>query len=415
MKTMLMTSSAIPVTPEERRKLRPVSRNNDKYQEMLKGYEQLAIWADELGFDAFGSTEHHFQYEGGESIPSNLLMYAKIAALTKQMTFVPMSVVIPAHDPLRVAEELAQFTHMFPGRLGVSFARGFQTRWMQILAQQEKIVAHQPGADEANRTKFNEYLSIIEMAWANDSFSHDGPNYKIPFPVEGIPDWPLADWTREYGVPGDVDDKGTIHKIGITPKPLGTPEIFIPNTTSDQTVIDSGRAGRTLYVAAGGRDRILQVAKLYQRSANEAGRDLRLGRHFGVVAKVVLGDTFDEAFDLAVETSGFWYQNIFQPFWFNEGYRREGDPPERPLRFPDARALTRRMYEAGQLLCGTAEQVNEQLSEVANLYGEGDLDWLISESWIQSMPHEEWYGVQRYQLETYATQVMPNFRHQPAM
>jgi alkanesulfonate monooxygenase SsuD/methylene tetrahydromethanopterin reductase-like flavin-dependent oxidoreductase (luciferase family) len=409
MKTMLMCSSAIPVTPEERARLRPVSRNNDKYQQMLAGFEQIAVWADELGFDAFGSTEHHFQYEGGESIPNNLLMYAKLAALTERITFVPMSVVVTARDPLRVAEDLALFSHMFPGRLGVAFARGFQTRWVQTLAQQENAVAHRPESEAQNRAKFDEYLSIIETAWSQDSFQVDGPNYQAPYPVTGIADWPLADWTRRYGVPGDVDEQGTVHRIGVTPKLLGRPEIFIPSTRSEQTMIDSGRAGRTLYVAAGGRDRILQVAQTYQDAANEVGHDVGLGERFGVVAKIVLGDTFDEAFDLAVETAGFWYQNIFQQFWFNEGYRRDSDPPQRPLAFDDARALTRRMYEEGQLLCGTAEQVHDQLADLSTLYGHGKLDWVISESWTQSMPFDDWAGVQRYQLETYAKQLMPEF------
>src|SRR5579859_3126418 len=121
MKTILMASSAIPVTPEERRRLRPVSRNNSAFQRMLSGFEKVAIWADELGIDAIGSTEHHFQYEGGESVPNNLLLYAKLASLTKRIMFIPMSVVLPTHDPIRVAEDLALFSHMFPGRLGVAF------------------------------------------------------------------------------------------------------------------------------------------------------------------------------------------------------------------------------------------------------------------------------------------------------
>ena len=410
MKTMLLSSSAIPVTPQERSRNRPVSRDNERYQEMLRGFEQIAVWADELGFDAFGSTEHHFQYEGGESIPNNLLMYAKLAALTKRITFVPMSVVLNAHDPLRVAEDLALFSHMFPGRLGVAFARGFQTRWVQTLSQTENAVAHAPDSDAANRAKFDEFLSIVEQAWSQDSLHHDGPNYQIPFPASGIPHWQLADWTRQYGVPGDVDEDGTIHRIGIAPKPLHRPEIFIPSTRAEQTIVDAGRSGRTLYVAAGGRDRILQVARTYRDAAREAGRDVRLGQHFGVVAKIVLGDTFQEAFDLAVETSGFWYQNVFQQFWFNEGYRNDDDPPQRPLRFPDARALTQRMYDAGQLLCGTADQVGEQLKDLAGLYGEGDLEWVISEYWTQSMPFDDWAGAQRYQLETYAKRVMPELK-----
>lgn len=410
MKTMLMNSSAIPVTAEERRRLRPVSRNNDAYQMMLGGYQKMAIWADELGFDAYGSTEHHFQYEGGESIPNNLLMYAKLAALTERIMFVPMSVVVTARDPIRVAEDLALFSHMFPGRLGIAYARGFQTRWMQTLSQAADVVANGPTSDAANRAKFNEYLEVVERAWSDDSFTHDGQFYQVPYPATGIPNWPLADWTREYGAPGDVDEQGTVRRIGVTPKPLNRPPVFIPSTRSEQTIIDSARAGRILVVAAAGHERIQHIATLYRDAAREAGRDLRLGENIGVVAKISLGDTFEEAFDLAAYTSGFWYQNIFQKFWFNEGYRREGDPPQRPLTFEDERALTRRMYESGQLLCGTAEQVRDQMGKMVNEFAGGPIDWVMWESWTQSMPFDDWDGVQRNQLETYAREVMPAFR-----
>ena len=410
MKTMFMTSSAIPVTAEERRRLRPVSRDNNAYQRLLRGFENLAIWTDELGFDAFGSTEHHFQYEGGESIPNNLLLYAKLATLTKRITFVPMSVVLTTHDPLRVAEDLAQFSHMFPGRLAVAFARGFMSRWVQTLGQTEHAIADHPESEAANRAKFDEFLSIIEEAWTQDSIFHDGPGYQVPFPVSGIRDWPLADWTREYGAPGDVDDDGTVRRIGVVPRPLNVPEIFIPSTRSQQTVINAGAHGRNLFVAAGGKERILEVAHLYQDSAREAGRDVTLGQNFGVVSKICLGESFEEAFELAVKTAGFWYQNFFQNFWFNEGYRRPTDPQQRPLRFPDARALTQRMLEAGQLACGTPDQVREQLRDTATLFGEGKLDWLIWESWTQSVPFDDYDEVQHYQLETFAKYVMPEFQ-----
>ena len=410
MKTILMASSAIPVTPEERRRFRPVSRNNSAFQRMLSGFEKVAVWADELGIDAIGSTEHHFQYEGGESVPNNLLLYAKLATLTKRIMFIPMSVVLPTHDPIRVAEDLALFSHMFPGRLGVAFARGFMTRWAQTLAQSEDGVSNRPESEAANRAKYNEYLGLVLEAWTKDSIQHEGPYYQVPFPAAGIPDWPLADWTREYGVPGDVDENGTIHRIGITPAPLNMPEIFVPSTRASQTIIDTAEHGHNLFVAAGGKDRILEVAHLYRDSAQKAGHDVALGQNFGVVTKISLGETFEEAFDLAVETAGFWYQNFFQKFGFNEGYRLPSDPPGYPLRFPDARALMQRMHESGQLACGTPAQVREQLHDIANLYGEGKLDWLLWEFLSQSMPFDDWDGVQHYQLETYAKHVMPEFQ-----
>ena len=405
---MIMSSSAIPVTTEVRERLRPIGRNNDEFRKALAGYEQLAIWADELGFDALSSTEHHFQIEGGESIPNNLLLYARLAALTKQITFVPGSIVLTSHDPIRVAEDLALFTHMYPGRLGVAFARGFMTRWFQTLCQAENVTSHGPG-DAENRRKFNEYLEVIEKAWSCDSFNHNGEFYQAPYPASGIRNWPLASWTRQFGAPGDVDDEGTIHKIGIVPKPYGRPEIFVPFTVQEQTIIDSARSGRTLIIAAAGSERIRQIAGRYQQEAREAGKDLRLGQNVGVVTKVVLGETFDEAFDLAVETSGFWYQNIFRNFYFNEGYRRPSDPPQRPLDLGDARALTTRMYEAGQLICGTADQVQEKMKSLSEVFGGGHLDWLLWEYWVQALPSNDWAGVQRYQLESYAKKIMPEF------
>jgi hypothetical protein len=137
---------------------------------------------------------------------------------------------------------------------------------------------------------------------------------------------------------------------------------------------------------------------------------VKLGDNFGVVSKICLGESFEEAFELAVKTAGFWYQNFFQNFWFNEGYRLETDPPQRPLRFPDARALTERMFQAGQLACGTPAQVREQLRDTATLYGEGKLDWLIWESWVQSYPFDDYDEVQHYQVETFAKYVRPEFQ-----
>jgi alkanesulfonate monooxygenase SsuD/methylene tetrahydromethanopterin reductase-like flavin-dependent oxidoreductase (luciferase family) len=410
-KTLLMSTAAIPVTIEERSSRRPVARDVELYQHMLHKYEQTARLADELGFDGLGSTEHHLQTEGGESMPNPLLFYAKLAAVTAQIQFMPMSVVVTSHDPIRVAEDLALFTHMFPGRLaGVQFARGYQTRWMQTLTQSENVVALNPASDQRNRDRFDEYLAVIEKAWTQNSFNHHGEFYQAPFPADGIRDWSLAEWTRAYGGPGEVDATGTVREIGVVPKPLHHPRVFIPNTFSPQTAIDSARHGRTLVFAAGNRERARATAELYRDTAREAGRELRLGENFGVLVKIAFGDTYDEAFDFAARTYGFWYQNFFQKFRFTEVFRTQADDPDRPFDLGDARALTQRMIESGHLLCGTVAQVRDQIAEVASVYGGGALDWLIYETWGQSLPDDEYGDVHRYQLGTYAKEVMPAFR-----
>jgi alkanesulfonate monooxygenase SsuD/methylene tetrahydromethanopterin reductase-like flavin-dependent oxidoreductase (luciferase family) len=408
LKTLLMSTAAIPVTPEERRRRRPVARDVDLYQRMLEKYEHTAQLADTLGFHGFGSTEHHLQTEGGESMPNPLLVYAKLAACTSRVRFMPMSVVVTSRDPIRVAEDLALFTHLFPGRLaGVQFARGYQTRWMQTLTQSKNIVALNPASDQLNRSRFNDYLAVIEKAWLKDSFSHRGDFYQAPFPAEGISGWALADWTRTYGGPDEVDAEGTVREIGVVPKPLQMPKIFIPNTFSLQTAIDSARHGRTLVIAAGNREQARKSAELYRDTAREAGRELRLGENVGMLIKLAFGDTYQEAFDYAARTYGYWYQNFFQKFGFTEVFRTAGDDPTRPFDLGDERALTKRMVESGQLLCGTTEQVHEQLADIACVYGDGALDWLIYETWGQALPDDDGDAVHEHQLATYARHVMP--------
>ncbi|MEU6585543.1 LLM class flavin-dependent oxidoreductase [Nocardia sp. NPDC046763] len=411
MKTLLMSTAAVPVSVEERRARRPVARDVELYQRMLRRYEETACIADELGFDGFGSTEHHLQTEGGESMPNPLLAYAKLASMTSRIQFMPMSVVVTSHDPIRVAEDLALFTHMFPGRLaGVQFARGYQTRWMQTLTQSENAVALNPVSDRRNRDRFNDYLAVIEKAWTQDSFNHRGEFYQAPFPADGIRSWALADWTRDYGSSGEVDADGTIHEIGVIPKPLQRPRVFIPNTFSRQTAIDAAQHGRTLVFAAGNRERARETAELYRDTAREAGQELRLGQNYGLLVKIAFGDTYEQAFDYAARTFGFWYHHFFQKFGFTEIFRTDADDPNRPFDMADTRALTQRMIDCGQLLCGTADQVRDQIAEVASVYGDGELDWLIYETWGQSLPDDERSEVHRYQLSTYADEIMPAFR-----
>jgi alkanesulfonate monooxygenase SsuD/methylene tetrahydromethanopterin reductase-like flavin-dependent oxidoreductase (luciferase family) len=344
-------------------------------------------------------------------MPNPLLLYAKLAAVTSQIQFMPMSVVVTSHDPIRVAEDLALFTHMFPGRLaGVQFARGYQTRWMQTLTQSENIVALNPASDQRNRDRFDEYLAVIEKAWTEDSFNHHGAFYQAPYPADGIRDWALADWTRTYGGHGEVDADGTVHEIGVIPRPLNRLRVFIPNTFSKQTAIDSARHGRIVVLAAGNREQARRTAELYRETAHTVGQELSLGQDFGILVKIAFGDTYQDAFDYAVRTYGFWYHNFFQKFGFTEVFRTAADDPNRPFDLGDARALTQRMIDSGHLVCGTAAQVGDQIAEVASVYGGGALDWLIYETWGQSLPDDKHRESHRYQLGTYAKEVMPAFR-----
>jgi alkanesulfonate monooxygenase SsuD/methylene tetrahydromethanopterin reductase-like flavin-dependent oxidoreductase (luciferase family) len=409
MKTIVWTTSNLPASPEERRARRPLGRNTDAFQAMLGGYERIAGWADELGLDAIGSAEHHFQTEAGETLANVLLFYAKLAAQTKRIMFTPLTLILPTHNPIRVAEDIALFSHMFPGRLaGVGFGRGYQSRWVQTLAQTDCIAAMHPASDARNREIFDEHLTIVERAWAEDSFCFSGKHFQVPYPAEGIPDWPLAEWTRTYGSPDEVDADGVIRKIGVVPKPLHRPTVFIPSVASPQTVTDAARNGRVL-LSTVANEGARPLAERYRDTARESGRDLPLGQGIGLVRKLYFGDTFKEAFDLAVQGSGYWYHHLLGPFGVNEAVRNEDDDPTFPLDLGDARALTQRMYEKGQVLLGTEDQVREQVAELHAAAG-GSFEWLVWEFGSQTLYGDDAADIQRQQLESFARSIAATFR-----
>src|SRR5574338_532 len=59
-----------------------------------------------------------------------------VAMQTRQLRVGQLGIVLPADNPLRVAEDIAMLDHMSGGRACAGFARGYQRRWVDTLAQQ---------------------------------------------------------------------------------------------------------------------------------------------------------------------------------------------------------------------------------------------------------------------------------------
>src|SRR5256886_9292660 len=66
--------------------------------------EQMA-WTEELGFDSIWLTEHHF-IEYGLSV-SPAVLAAAAAMRTRRVRIGLAAAILPFHDPVRLAEELA--------------------------------------------------------------------------------------------------------------------------------------------------------------------------------------------------------------------------------------------------------------------------------------------------------------------
>src|SRR5262245_65627539 len=101
MKFMLFILPTVPGTLEDRKRLRPIGRNTERYQQMLDEMRKLAVLADDAGFDVFATTEHHFHSEGYETSVAPLMLYADLAARTRQRKFARLGLGLPARDPMR--------------------------------------------------------------------------------------------------------------------------------------------------------------------------------------------------------------------------------------------------------------------------------------------------------------------------
>src|SRR3990172_668271 len=76
-------------------------------QQTVLNQVRQGILADELGFDYWFQTEHHFQPEGAEFSPNPLLSEMAIAAGTKRIRLGQAANIITWHHPVRFAEQVA--------------------------------------------------------------------------------------------------------------------------------------------------------------------------------------------------------------------------------------------------------------------------------------------------------------------
>ena len=127
------------------------------YAEHLEAWEEL----DRLGYDGVGFNEHHCSPYGLMNSPN--LLAAAAAQRTRNLKLLIYGNLLPLHEPLRLAEELAMLDCMSNGRLISGFARGIPREYQ---------VHSVPLAQ--SRARFEEAFDIITRAWTEEIFSYDG-------------------------------------------------------------------------------------------------------------------------------------------------------------------------------------------------------------------------------------------------
>ncbi|MEX2246857.1 MAG: LLM class flavin-dependent oxidoreductase [Dehalococcoidia bacterium] len=365
----------------------------DLYQRMLAELKEQAQLADTLGYDSISFTEHHFHIEGFELSNNPVLLDLFVALNTQRIRVGQLGIVLPAQNPIRVAEDIAMLDHMSGGRANAGFARGYQRRWVDVMAQQmHGIHGATPGQhdeiDRANRDAFEEHFRIIKRAWTEDMLEHRGKFWQIP--PEGTP-WTL-DATKQWGAGVDAD--GIVRQVGVVPKPLQKPHppIFQPFASSENTIRWCAREEVTailppMYPAL--QERLFAV---YREEAALTGRDLAPGEGLGVLRDIIVADSDAEALELWAHGAAFCGSAWFAPFGF-----------DRVLAEPDRveRLTPRDLMDRGTLLVGTVDSV----SQMERMLETAPVKWLFAWTYNGLVPHPK---IMR-SLELFATKVLPRF------
>jgi alkanesulfonate monooxygenase SsuD/methylene tetrahydromethanopterin reductase-like flavin-dependent oxidoreductase (luciferase family) len=187
----------------------PLPRRHFKPDVAVRTYEEhLTAWEamDRIGFDGVGFNEHHTSPYGLMNSPN--LMAASAAQRTQRIKLLIYGNLLPLHDPLRLAEELAMLDCLSNGRIVSGFARGIP---------REHNVYKVPLRD--SRARFEEAWEIIRRAWTEESFSFTGRFWSY----ENVAIWPRPVqqprppvWVPVTGSKETIEWAGT-HDIPITP------------------------------------------------------------------------------------------------------------------------------------------------------------------------------------------------------
>ena len=139
----------------------PVAEGTSDHQVLRDTLDEIQL-ADELGFDSVWLAEHHFSQYGILGSPLHFGM--AIAERTKRITIGTAVLVIPLHDPLRLAEDIAALDVLSGGRVSIGVGRGYQP--LEFNGFGVPL--------EESKERYRETLEVVRLALSEESFSYHG-------------------------------------------------------------------------------------------------------------------------------------------------------------------------------------------------------------------------------------------------
>ena len=315
-------------------------------------HEHMAMGdlVEPLGFDSLFALEHHFT--GYAMSPAPLQLLAYYAGRTQRIQLGTAVIVLPWHDPVRVAEQIALLDVMCGGRCLFGFGRG---------AASVEYEGFRIPMGEA-RPRFIEAARIIQQALAGDNFEFQGEYFQIP-------------------------------RTAIRPRPISHPERrFYGTAVSPDSVEVMAQLGFSMLVIM--QNEWPKAAADIIRYNEIAAREGFTPRPPMILTNVSCAESRAEAQDRALQFLARKWDSIDNHYHFSDGhltnvkgyesYEKIGQTYAK-MKEPTRQAKATEFYVSIQVV-GTPDDCIQKIAELHRLTG---LDHLITEFSFGGMPHEE--------------------------
>ena len=123
--------------------------------------------AEQLGFSSCWLTEHHFCDDG--YTPSPLVLAGAIGARTASMQLGTNLMLLPLHDPVRVAEDVATLSLTTGGRFDLGVGIGYRQLEFDQFGRK---ISHRPSLIE-------EGIEIVRRAWSGEAVNFSGKRFEV--------------------------------------------------------------------------------------------------------------------------------------------------------------------------------------------------------------------------------------------
>lgn len=229
--------------------------------------------AEELNFDSAWISEHHFLEDG--YCPSPAVIAAAMAAVTSKIRIGSSGIILPLHNPVRVAEDAAVVDNISNGRFDLGVVLGYRKEEFEGMGVPMK----------QRPSRMDEGIEVLEKALAGETFSYEGKRHSF-------------------------------ENTTLTPKPVQDPIPLYVGAFEEPAIRRAGRYGYPLLIGPGRTvDMVRDTLGYYNDEAEKAGKNPNNVEH------ILLRETFiaDDR-DKAIEGGNKYITNMYK-YYFSLGVK----------------------------------------------------------------------------------------------